>query len=286
MPSVSRRKAWACSTVPMTGAASLSRGSNWCSRPRARRTSSRQASCSSSQRCVTSSRSTVSGRWGGLLGRSRRMAAMGTKTLPGSGPSCCCPPPSAAPPRPPCRESPDADRLPERGGSRRAASSLRSRGERRAGPGPRPPSSGSVPRRHRCCGSRRTAAASRSPAGSRCCRSCGRGRRPARAPASRGGTKGSRCTWMWSVALHWICLPARMPPACRLVRPAQNTMKSRPNSAFFRSKPISRPLPAATMTVIEMIPHVIPNMVRAIRLLWAARVSNVSARRSRKDICP
>ena len=37
---------------------------------------------------------------------------------------------------------------------------------------------------------------------------------------------------------------------------------------------------------MEMIPHVIPNIVRAVRRLWAARVWNVSARRSRKDICP
>ena len=119
MPSVSRRKALACSTVSMMAAASLSRGSNWCSRPRARRTSARQASCSSSERGVTSSRSTASGRWGGLFGRSRRMAADGHEDLAGVGPVVVAV--LLLRPRHPdhrVREVPDPDRLPERGAAR------------------------------------------------------------------------------------------------------------------------------------------------------------------------
>jgi hypothetical protein len=76
-----------------------------------------------------------------------------------------------------------------------------------------------------------------------------------------------------------------VPPACRLVRPAQTIMMSRPNSAFFRSNPTASPSPAATIRVIEMIPHAMPNIVSAVRRLCAARVWKVSARRSLKDNC-
>src|SRR6266511_4407612 len=87
IPSVMVRKAFACSTVSRTAAASLSAGSKPWRRAKARLTSAWQASWSSTWRGVTMRRSTESGRAGGLFGKSRRTVAKGTKTFWTSSPS-------------------------------------------------------------------------------------------------------------------------------------------------------------------------------------------------------
>ncbi len=78
--------------------------------------------------------------------------------------------------------------------------------------------------------------------------------------------------------------PARMPPACMLVRPAKKIMMSLPKLSATFFCPTRRPSPAATISMIETMPHAIPNMVRNVRSLCAQSVRNVSASRSRKDI--
>ncbi len=94
----------------------------------------------------------------------------------------------------------------------------------------------------------------------------------------------SRATRSWSVAVHCTLRPARSPPAWRLVRPAKMIRMSRPNSAATFAWPTRSPSPAATMRVIDAIPQAIPNMVRAVRSLWARRVRRVSPKRSLKLI--
>src|SRR5260221_4892327 len=44
------------------------------------------------------------------------------------------------------------------------------------------------------------------------------------------------------------------------------------------------PSPAATMTVMEMMPQAMPNMVSSVRRLCAQSVASVSFNRSRKDM--
>src|SRR6266566_9037360 len=48
--------------------------------------------------------------------------------------------------------------------------------------------------------------------------------------------------------------------------------------------PSPRPSPAAIMTVIEITPQAMPNMVSSVRRLCAQSVASVSASRSRKDM--
>ena len=58
--------------------------------------------------------------------------------------------------------------------------------------------------------------------------------------AGRGLLAGSR---RWSVAVHWTRRPARMPPACRLVRPAKTIMTSLPK--FWATFGLAHPQPLA-----------------------------------------
>ena len=74
--------------------------------------------------------------------------------------------------------------------------------------------------------------------------------------------------------------PARIPPACMLVRPEKKIMMSLPKLSELRLSPTRRPSDAATISVIEMIPQVMPNMVRNVRSLCAQRVWIVSRKRS------
>src|ERR1700674_1228357 len=48
--------------------------------------------------------------------------------------------------------------------------------------------------------------------------------------------------------------------------------------------PAPRPSPAATITVMEMMPQAMPNMVSKVRRLCAHSVASVSTTRSRKDM--
>src|SRR6266849_4888264 len=52
--------------------------------------------------------------------------------------------------------------------------------------------------------------------------------------------------------------------------------------------PTPSPSPAATITVMEMMPQAMPNMVSSVRRLCAHSVASVSVSRSRKDmaVCP
>src|SRR5229473_7896546 len=52
--------------------------------------------------------------------------------------------------------------------------------------------------------------------------------------------------------------------------------------------PKPSPSPAATITVMEMMPQAMPNMVSSVRRLCAHSVASVSVSRSRKDmaVCP
>src|SRR5260370_26529182 len=48
--------------------------------------------------------------------------------------------------------------------------------------------------------------------------------------------------------------------------------------------PLPSPSPAATITVIEMMPHAMPNIVSIVRRLWAHSVASVSRSKSRNDM--
>src|ERR1700730_3319417 len=48
--------------------------------------------------------------------------------------------------------------------------------------------------------------------------------------------------------------------------------------------PTPSPSPAATITVMEMMPQAMPNMVNSVRRLCAQSVASVSLSRSRKDM--
>src|SRR5437879_12733205 len=48
--------------------------------------------------------------------------------------------------------------------------------------------------------------------------------------------------------------------------------------------PTPSPSPAATITVIEMIPQAMPNIVSMVRRLWAHSVASVSRNRSWNDM--
>src|SRR5258707_1781309 len=48
--------------------------------------------------------------------------------------------------------------------------------------------------------------------------------------------------------------------------------------------PTPSPSPAATITVMEMMPQAMPNMVSSVRRLCAQSVASVSFNRSRKDM--
>src|SRR5467141_2876786 len=48
--------------------------------------------------------------------------------------------------------------------------------------------------------------------------------------------------------------------------------------------PLPRPSPAATITVIEMMPQAMPNIVSMVRRLWAQSVASVSRSRSWNDM--
>src|SRR3990172_1532985 len=74
--------------------------------------------------------------------------------------------------------------------------------------------------------------------------------------------------------------PARKPPACRLVRPAKTIITSLLNAEATLAWPTRRPSPAATISVIDTIPHAMPNIVSSVRSLCAKRVRSVSRKRS------
>src|SRR5713101_4273470 len=48
--------------------------------------------------------------------------------------------------------------------------------------------------------------------------------------------------------------------------------------------PLPSPSPAATITVIEMMPHAMPNIVSIVRRLWAHKVASVSRSKSWNDM--
>src|SRR5260221_12003178 len=77
--------------------------------------------------------------------------------------------------------------------------------------------------------------------------------------------------------------PARAPPACMLVRPEKMIITSLPKVCWFFWIPSPKPSPAATITVIEMMPQAMPNMVSNVRRFCAQRVASVSRKRSLKD---
>src|SRR5713226_3061635 len=78
--------------------------------------------------------------------------------------------------------------------------------------------------------------------------------------------------------------PERVPPACMLVRPAKTIMTSLPKVSWFFWSPAPRPSPAPTITVLEMMPQAMPNIVSNVRRLCAHSVASVSTTRSRKDM--
>src|SRR5712692_10016703 len=78
--------------------------------------------------------------------------------------------------------------------------------------------------------------------------------------------------------------PERIPPACMLVRPANTIITSLPKVSWFFCMPAPRPSPAATITVMEMMPQAMPNMVSSVRRLWAQSVASVSLNKSWKDM--
>jgi hypothetical protein len=82
------------------------------------------------------------------------------------------------------------------------------------------------------------------------------------------------------VACHWSLRPARRPPACRLVWPANTIITSLEKFSATLSCPTRRPSPAATIRVIDTIPQAMPNMVRNVRSLCCAIVWSVSRTRS------
>src|ERR1700691_1201992 len=73
-----------------------------------------------------------------------------------------------------------------------------------------------------------------------------------------------------------------MPPAGILVRQEKKIMMSLPKLSALCLRPTRRPWVAATISVIEMIPQVMPNMVRNVRSLCAHKVWIVSWNRSRR----
>src|SRR6266403_4061643 len=79
-------------------------------------------------------------------------------------------------------------------------------------------------------------------------------------------------------------LPELMPPACILVRPPKTIMTSLPKVSCFFWMPPPRPSPAATITVMEMMPQAMPNIVSMVRRLWAQSVASVSRSRSWNDM--
>ena len=87
-----------------------------------------------------------------------------------------------------------------------------------------------------------------------------------------------------SVSSNSIRRPARVPPACRLVRPAKMIIRSRPKFCETLAWPTRRPSPAATISTIEMTPQAMPNMVSAVRSLCAQSVWNTSRMRSRRTM--
>src|SRR2546430_7175586 len=78
--------------------------------------------------------------------------------------------------------------------------------------------------------------------------------------------------------------PERVPPACMLVRPAKTIMTSLPKVSWLFWMPFPKPSPAATITVMEMMPQAMPNIVSIVRRLWAQRVASVSLSRSWNDM--
>ena len=86
------------------------------------------------------------------------------------------------------------------------------------------------------------------------------------------------------MAVHWTRRPARSPPACRLVRPANTIITSRLKFSATLACPTRSPSPAATISVIDTMPQAMPNIVSSVRSLWANSVRIVSRRRSLKTM--
>src|ERR1700676_5712143 len=78
--------------------------------------------------------------------------------------------------------------------------------------------------------------------------------------------------------------PDRTPPACMLVRPEKTIITSLPKFSCCFCMPRPRPSPAATISVMEIMPQAMPNMVSKVRRLCARSVAMVSLSRSRHVI--
>src|ERR1700719_2641054 len=69
-----------------------------------------------------------------------------------------------------------------------------------------------------------------------------------------------------------------------LVRPEKTIITSLPKFSCCFGMPRPRPSPAATISVMEIMPQAMPNMVSKVRRLWARSVAMVSLSRSRNVI--
>ena len=74
--------------------------------------------------------------------------------------------------------------------------------------------------------------------------------------------------------------PARAPPACIAVRPFRMMTMFLPSSSRTCWLPRWKPSPTADSSTIEITPHMIPNIVRKLRSLLAARFDQVWRRSS------
>ena len=74
--------------------------------------------------------------------------------------------------------------------------------------------------------------------------------------------------------------PARAPPACIDVRPFRMMTMFLPSSSRTCWLPRWNPSPTADSSTIEITPHMIPNIVRKLRSLFAARFDQVWRRSS------
>ena len=96
-----------------------------------------------------------------------------------------------------------------------------------------------------------------------------------------GGTRSGR-------AIHWMegdyKEVAQEAPACKYVLPEKTIITSLPKFSCCFWMPRPRPSPAAIISVMEMMPHAMPNMVSKVRRLWASSVAIVSLSRSRNVI--
>ena len=69
--------------------------------------------------------------------------------------------------------------------------------------------------------------------------------------------------------------PARMPPAWSDVRPLRMMTMFLPSSSSTFWLPRAKPSPTADSTMNEITPQMIPNIVRALRSLFARRFASV-----------